>query len=117
MAKNDQIPPHLSPHREAPNKHEKGSRKYKEWIHKESKRADDYKNLPFTFSKPKRSKPLTRSVFCTHCNDSTFVTETTVAVICRSCGKFYRVSEKNSERTSGETINIFISGADEEKTG
>ena len=35
---------------------EGGIKRHNEKIHRESKIADDYKNLPFTFSKPPRNK-------------------------------------------------------------
>ena len=39
--------------REAPNRSERGRKKYLEMVDKSSKDADK-KNLPFTFSKPKK---------------------------------------------------------------
>ena len=71
--------------REAGNKVEKGSRKYREWIHKESKYADTHKNLDFKFSKPRKEKARNKSVECENCGRELFITEDTIAVICSDC--------------------------------
>ena len=112
---NKPVPPHLSKNREAPNKHEKGTKAYREWVQKESKRSDDYGNLPYQFSKPKRDKPRNLSVSCLHCGEVTNVTETTVAVICRQCGNLYRVSEENSCRVGYDTVDTTITSETGEK--
>jgi len=62
-------------------------------IHKESKFADDNKNLPFTFSKPFKAKARTSSVECDNSGNITIGTLNTVGIICRKCGKFSKVSE------------------------
>lgn len=70
-----------------------GVKKHNERIHKESKYADNYKNLPFSFKKP--SKPIGRSsyVSCDNCGHIIVGTTATVGMICKSCGKFSSVSE------------------------
>ena len=62
-------------------------------IHKESKFADDNKNLPFTFSKPFKSKSRPSIVECNNCGNIIMGTLHTVGIICRKCGKFSKVSE------------------------
>lgn len=61
-------------------------------IHRESKFADDHKNLPFSFSKPPRSKKSKR-VRCTRCNYITFAPQNTVGMICHKCNKYVSVEE------------------------
>ena len=86
-----------SPHREALNKHTMGRKKYQAMVDKGVK-ADNQKNLPFTFSKPGTgtSKPVT--CWCPSCETYSKVTKTTVMVVCRGCKEAYFVSEENSER-------------------
>lgn len=66
---------------------EEGLQKYRERIHRESKYADDNKNLPFTFSKPKKKK-RSALVKCKNCGYVFSATVETVGVICRNCKKF-----------------------------
>jgi ribosomal protein S27E len=72
---------------------EGGIKKHNEKIHRESKQADDWKNLPFTFSKP--PKPRGRSVYiqCDNCGHITSGTTVTFGMICVECKKFSTVSE------------------------
>jgi len=81
-----------SPHREAPNRHERGGRKYKEMVAKGSKEADA-KNLPFTFSKPSRATPMTVWCQCPTCERVSHVSKNTVMVACPDCKKLYDVDE------------------------
>lgn len=62
-------------------------------IHKESKFADDTKNLPFTFSKPFKSKTRSSFVKCNNCGNITTGTLHTIGIICRRCSKYSKVSE------------------------
>jgi len=63
-----------------------GEKKHRERIHRESKIADS-KNLPFTFSKPK--KPKRQSSFkCKHCGYVFSAPVNTVGVICSECKTF-----------------------------
>lgn len=77
--------------REAPNSIEKGTKRYRERIHRESKRADLYGNLPYTFSKPQKIKARTQYVECDECGHHMFVTEQTVIVICSSCNNLVHI--------------------------
>ena len=81
---NQVLSPGSTPRRYEP---EIGIRKLNEKIHKESKFADDYKNLPFRFSKPK--KPGRQSYFkCNNCGYIFSAAVSTVGVICNECKKF-----------------------------
>ncbi len=64
--------------------------KHREKIHRESKTADDHKNLPFTFSKPKRSKRQA-AARCSGCGYIGFVPISTVGWICPECKKYSSV--------------------------
>lgn len=77
--------------REAPNEMERGTEKYRRWIHEQSKKSDSRGNLPFKFSAPKKYRPSNKLVFCEHCNKNAYVTESTIMVICAGCGKLYKV--------------------------
>jgi len=86
-----------SPHREALNKHDMGRKKYQAMVDK-GVRADDKKNLPFTFSKPTNGSVKSVTCWCPSCETGSRVTKTTVMVVCRNCKEAYFVSEENSER-------------------
>jgi hypothetical protein len=65
---------------------EGGERKYREKIRKESKFVDDHKNLPFTFSKPRRLGK--QALFkCLGCGHTFFASKNTVMCICSECKK------------------------------
>jgi len=81
--------------REPANLKDKGSRKYRERIHRESRYADTYKNLPYTFSKPVKEKSHNVCVECSECGKSLFITEDTVIVICGSCKHLTRINRKS----------------------
>lgn len=70
-----------------------GIGKHIDKIHKESRYADHYKNLPFTFSKPKKPKGRSVYVSCDNCGHIMTATVVTVGVICPNCKKFSCVSE------------------------
>jgi hypothetical protein len=70
-----------------------GVRKLNERIHKESKFADDYKNLPFSFRKPPKGMGRRTALVCDNCGAYISGTSATVGVICRSCNKFSSVTE------------------------
>lgn len=61
-------------------------------IHKESEYTDRNKNMPFTFSKPKKAK---RSVvrICSNCKRLVSVNKDTVGIICRYCKEYASVEE------------------------
>jgi len=73
-----------------------GEKRHRERIHKESKFADDWKNLPFKFSKPKKPKRK-RLIRCDNCGHIISGSVDTVGVICNNCHKFSTVSEVEDE--------------------
>ena len=73
---------------------ESGVRKHNERIHKESKWADDNKNLPFTFSKPKKAQRQ-KLVKCKNCGALKYVNKATVGIICNDCKEYSGVEEIN----------------------
>lgn len=85
-----ELRPGVTPRRWEP---ECGVRKLNERIHKESKMADDYKKLPFSFRKPPKAMGRNTVLVCDSCGATVGGTSATVGVICRSCGKFSSVTE------------------------
>lgn len=75
-----------------------GTKKHNERIHRESKRVDHYKNLPFTFRKPPKAKGPSTYVKCNNCGNITLATTVTVGVICKQCNKFSSVTEVDYDR-------------------
>jgi len=73
-----------------------GVKQHNERIHRESKFVDDNKNLPFTFSKPKKPK-RSKIVKCNNCGHIIAGSVDTVGVICKNCHKFSMVSEAVNE--------------------
>ncbi|MFA5397404.1 MAG: hypothetical protein WC346_15450 [Methanogenium sp.] len=71
---------------------EEGLKKYREKIHKSSKLADA-KNLPFTFSKPKRGS--SGYFECAECGRGFFSGKNTVMVICPICKKLTKAVSPN----------------------
>ena len=69
-----------------------GVRKHNERIHKESKIASDHKDLPFTFSKPKKTG-RSSTFSCDNCGYILSASVTTVGVVCPECKKFATVTE------------------------
>ena len=74
-----------------------GSRKHNEKIHRESRRANHYKNLPFSFSKPNKPKGSSMYVKCNNCGHIISATTVTVGIICPSCKKFSTVIKAEAE--------------------
>jgi len=70
-----------------------GVKKHNERIHKESKFADDNKNLPFSFRKPPKSRGSSAYIQCDNCGCITRATTITVGIICPECKKFSTVKE------------------------
>jgi hypothetical protein len=68
-----------------------GKRKYREMIHKDSKRIDDHSNLPFTFSKPHKDKPLNTLFVCENCGRDLMFNEEAILVACGMCKHLNRV--------------------------
>jgi len=81
-----------SPNREAPNKHIRGSKNYKEMIDKGSKAADR-KNLPFKFGKPKSESKLGTFCECKNCGHVSNVSKNTIMIVCSSCRTLYKVTD------------------------
>ena len=75
-----------------------GIKKHNERIHKESKYADDHKNLPFNFSKPPKPRGRTTYIKCDNCGHVTAATSVTVGIICNECKKFSTVTEVDFDR-------------------
>ena len=75
-----------------------GTKRHNERIHRESKYADDHKNLPFTFSKPYKPKGVTTYVKCDNCGHVVSATSVTVGMICKECNKFSSVTEVEIDR-------------------
>ena len=70
-----------------------GFKKHNEYIHKESKFAEDNKNLPFSFRKPLKSRGRGTYIQCDNCGCITHATTITVGIICPECKKFSTVKE------------------------
>ena len=70
---------------------EGGLQRHRDRIHRESKQLDS-RNLPFTFSKPRRSGKQTW-VECSNCGHITSVSVNTVGMICNECKKYSSVKE------------------------
>lgn len=69
-----------------------GVKKLNERIHRESSQMDKHGNLPFTFSKPKKSAKSEVKV-CNNCDAYVSVTKNTVGVICSNCKTYSSVRE------------------------
>lgn len=70
-----------------------GLKKHNEKIHRESRRTDHYKKLPFSFSKPSRPKGPSTCVKCNNCGHIISATTVTVGIICPACHKFSLTTE------------------------
>lgn len=64
---------------------EGGLQKHRDRIHRESKKADE-KNLPFTFSKPKKDKK-SDDFNCAECGRGFSAPKNTIMCICPDCKK------------------------------
>jgi len=73
-----------------------GINKHNAKIHSDSAYADKYKNLPFSFSKPKKSKPTYLKI-CANCGAYVNVTKNTVGIICTKCKTYSKVLEVDIE--------------------
>lgn len=69
------------------------TKSHKEKIHKESKFADNNKNLPFEFSKPKKSKPNRDVYQCDKCDRVIPMDASRTCVIVCVCKNFMIVEE------------------------
>lgn len=91
--KNDTISTELSPGSPRRYEPEKGVRKHNERIHSESRHADHYKNLPFTFSKVPQARGSVVK-FCSNCGSASYVHKNAVGIICNSCNKYASLLEE-----------------------
>lgn len=92
---NQELAPGATPRRYEP---EAGIRKHNERIHRESKYADDNKNLPFSFRKPSKAKGSPAYVQCNNCGHVVHASKVTVGIICPECKKFSTVTEVEFDR-------------------
>jgi len=73
-----------------------GINKHNERIHRESKFADQHKNLPFEFSKPKKAGRR-QYMECSNCGHIVHVSINTVGIICNECKTYNDVKEVSFE--------------------
>ncbi len=95
--------------REAPNQHIKGTKKYKEWISKDTKRIDKHSNLPFTFIKPPKRSQARREIYfiCAECEKVGLVNKNTVSSTCSGCRAYNRI-EDVPNFSSEEELEIYL---------
>jgi len=87
------LTPGSTPRRWVP---EGGEQRHREKIHRESKFADDNKNLPFSFSKP--YKPKKHDWFeCIECGYVLSAPKNTVMIGCKRCSKATKVERIGDE--------------------
>lgn len=72
---------------------EKGTQAYKDRIHKESKLADEHKNLPFTFSKPRRAKAT--DIFVCDCGHTFSAPKGIIMFVCSNCKQLKKVNKED----------------------
>ncbi len=72
---------------------EGGLGKHNERIHRESKYTDEHKNLPFTFSKPRKAGRR-QYMECSECGYIVYVSINTVGIICNECKSYVSVNVK-----------------------
>lgn len=95
-----------SQNREAPNKHTKGGKRYKEMIDRDSKKTDFWKNMPFTFSKPAKRTRARRDIFmvCFECNHVDMVSKYTAGKVCSKCKRYTNVGPDNTYQDEEELV-------------
>jgi len=76
-----ELSPGSTPRRWIP---EGGEQKLRDKIHRESKFTDDHKNMPFSFSKPPKSKSQ-RWFRCLGCGHETSAPKNTIMIVCKKC--------------------------------
>ena len=89
-----ELTPGATPRRYEPSG---GVGKHNARIHRESKFADEHKNLPFSFSKPPKRTSRSKYVKCDNCNYITSVSINTVGMVCPECKKYSSVTEVSDE--------------------
>lgn len=88
-----ELSPGATPRRWEP---ECGINKLRSKIHRESKFADQHKDLPFMFSKPKRSGRK-EYMECVNCGHVVHLSVNTVGIICNECKTYNDVKEVSFE--------------------
>ena len=84
-----ELSPGSTPRRWEP---EGGVNRLNERIHKESKHIDEYGNLEFSFSKPKRvGKRCWKR--CVKCGKTSYVSINAVGIICPNCHSYVSIEE------------------------
>lgn len=96
-------------HREAPNRHLMGGKRYQEAIAKDSKNTDKFANLPFKFRKPPKRTQARREIYyvCLSCAEVNLVNKHTVGTTCSKCKKYNRV-EDMPHFSSVEELEIYL---------
>lgn len=90
--------------REAPNRHEKGSKKYNEMIHTAHKKImDSPKTLIKPVVQPKIKGGRPEYFVCPTCKKTLSGTQNTCAIICSNCHKMVFVNGKETEVANGYT--------------
>lgn len=69
-----------------------GEKNHNKRIHRESEFSDKHKDLPFTFSKPKKSG-RSKVWACSNCNNVVYANINTKGIICSSCKTYAAVKE------------------------
>lgn len=98
-----------SQHREAPNKHNMGAKKYKEMIAKDTARVDAHGNMPFTFSKPTKTTRHREDIYwmCDKCSHIAFVSKYRAGQVCGGCKSYGSVNADNTFKTE-EALELRI---------
>src|SRR6185503_12503184 len=104
--------------RDAPNRHEKGGKKYKDWIAKDTKRSDTYGNLPFQFIKPPKRFQARREIYyiCLTCGTVNLVNKNTIGTTCSGCKQYNRV-EESPNFSSEEELEKYLENLNEPSEG
>lgn len=66
-------------------------------IHKESDYIDKHKDMPFTFTKPRKAKKSVLKI-CSNCKEYISVNKDTVGIICSHCKTYANVEEVHIEK-------------------
>ena len=99
---NQVLEPGTTPRRYEP---EGGVAKHNQRIHKESRYADEYKNLPFKFRKPPKPMGRTTYMICDNCGKPYRGNTATYGIICNNCHKFSTVSQVTEEQLNVDWEN------------
>lgn len=100
-----------SSNRESPNRHEKGTKKYREWIQKENEQADQQGKLPFTLGKPPKRVQARRDIYhvCDFCRQITMVNRFRAGQTCTGCRQYVSVNETNTYKNEEELMEVLES--------